>query len=81
MKTAGMPQFIKRSHIRGRMQRTTWCIGPYAEVDFNLTLCPHQSRLQNIYHGQPDARVDFIPRSGTLDLASGQAFFHQKLKF
>jgi hypothetical protein len=29
------------------------CMGSYAGVDFNLTLCPLQSRLQNIYHGQP----------------------------
>ena len=41
-------------------------MGPYAGVDYNLTLC----RLQHIYHGQPYARVDFIPQSGTLDLAS-----------
>jgi hypothetical protein len=26
---------------------------PYAGVDYNLALCPLQSRLQNIYHGQP----------------------------
>ncbi len=43
---------------------------PYAGVDYNLTLCPLQSRLQHIYHGQPCARVDFIPQSGTSDLAS-----------
>jgi hypothetical protein len=51
-----------------------------AGVDYNLTLCSLQSRLQHIYHGQPYARVDlnpmprvdFIPQSGTLDLASGQ---------
>jgi hypothetical protein len=36
---------------------------PYAGVDYNLTLCPLQSRLQHIYHGQPYVRVD-------LDLAS-----------
>jgi hypothetical protein len=29
-----------------------------------------QSRLQHIYQGQLYARVDFIPQSGTLDLAS-----------
>jgi hypothetical protein len=56
-------------------------MGPYARVDCNLTLCPLQSRLQHNYHGywatlwqsrpQPYARVDFIPQSGTLDLASG----------
>jgi hypothetical protein len=45
-------------------------MGPYAGVNYNPTLCPLQSWLQNIYHGQPYARVDFIPQSGTLDLAS-----------
>jgi hypothetical protein len=54
-------------------------MGPYAGVDYNLTLCPLQSRLQHIYHGQPLTlkstltlcqKVDFIPQSGTLDLAS-----------
>ncbi len=43
--------------------------GIYAGV-YNLTLCPLQSRLQHIYLGQPYARVDFIPQSGTLVLAS-----------
>ncbi len=32
---------------------------------YNLTICPLQSRLQYIYHGQPYARVDFIPQLGT----------------
>ncbi len=34
---------------------------PYAGIDYNLTLCPLQSRLQHIYHGQPYARVDLSP--------------------
>jgi hypothetical protein len=34
--------------------------------------CSLQSRLQHIYHGQPYAKVDFIPQSGTLDLASDE---------
>jgi hypothetical protein len=38
----------------------------YAGVDYNLTLCPLHSRLQNIYYGQLNASVDFIPQSGTL---------------
>jgi hypothetical protein len=39
---------------------------PYAGVDYNLTLCRLQSRLlQHKYHGQPFARVDFIPQPGT----------------
>ncbi len=56
------------------------CMGPHAGVDYNLTLCPLQSRPQHIYHGQPYARVDlnptpeprvdFISQSGTLNLAS-----------
>jgi hypothetical protein len=35
--------------------------GLYAGVDYNLTLCPLQSRLQHIYHGQPYAIVDLNP--------------------
>ncbi len=42
----------------GRIQRKTWRMNPYAGVDYNLTLCPLQSRLQHIYHGQPYAWVD-----------------------
>ncbi len=54
-------------------------MGPYAGVDFNLTLCPLQRRLQHNYeyYGQPYARVDFIPQSGTLNWPqiSGEGFF------
>ncbi len=32
-------------------------MGPYAVVDYNLTL----GRLQHIYHGQPYDRVDLNP--------------------
>jgi hypothetical protein len=56
-------------------------MGPYARDDNNLALCLLQSRFKHIYHGQPEARVDlkpmlaarvdFIPQSGTSDLASG----------
>ncbi len=35
-------------------------MGPYAGVDYDLTIYPLQSRLQLICHGQPYARVDFI---------------------
>jgi hypothetical protein len=54
-------------------------MGPYAGVDYNLTFCPLQSPLQNIYHGQPYARVDLNPMpestltpppSGTFELTS-----------
>jgi hypothetical protein len=56
-------------------------MGPYAGVDYNLALCPLQSRLQHIYHGQLYsmlestlalyAIVDFIPQSGNFDWVSG----------
>jgi hypothetical protein len=36
-------------------------MGPYAVVDYNLTLNRLWSRLQHIYHGQPYARVDLNP--------------------
>ncbi len=37
-------------------------MGPYAEADFNLTLCPlQQSRLQHIYYRRPYARVNLNP--------------------
>ncbi len=45
----------------GRIQRETWCMGPYAGADYNLTLCLLQSRLQHIQHGQPYAKVDLNP--------------------
>ncbi len=35
--------------------------GPYAVVDYNLTLGRLQSRLRHLYHGQADARVDLNP--------------------
>ncbi len=47
-------------------------MGPYDGVDYDLTLCRLQSRLQDIYHAQPYARVDInpMPESGTKNLAS-----------
>jgi hypothetical protein len=42
-------------------------MGPYAEVDYILTLCPLQSRLQHIYYGQP------IPES-TLTLCQSRLY-------
>ncbi len=76
-----LPLYCSFDVARGRIHRKTWCIGPYAGVDYNLISCPLQSRLQHIYYEQPYARVDhnpmpcrvdFIPRhaSGILDLAS-----------
>jgi hypothetical protein len=35
---------------------------------------PEQSRCHRIYHGQPLARVDFIPQSGTKNLACRMSF-------
>ncbi len=36
-------------------------MGPYAGVDYSLTLCPLQSRLQHIYHEHPYVTVDLNP--------------------
>ncbi len=47
-----------------RIQRKTWCMGPFAVVYYNLALSRLQSRLQHIYHGQPYYRVDFILQLG-----------------
>ncbi len=55
----GLPERpnAKKNMVYGSM-------GPYAVVDYNLTLSRLQSRLQHIYHRQPYARVDFILQSG-----------------
>jgi hypothetical protein len=59
-------------------------MGPYVGVDYNLTLCPLQSRLPTLLpmgnllpestltlcRSRLYAGVEFIPQSGTLDLAS-----------
>jgi hypothetical protein len=58
-------------------------MGPNTRVDYNLTLQYVHSRVESSTftmglgnpvcqsRPQPYARVDFIPHSGTLDLASG----------
>ncbi len=38
-----------------------WDPMPEFGVDYNLTLCPFQSRLQHIYHGQPYAMSRLNP--------------------
>jgi len=58
---------------RGWIQRKSWCMGPYAVVDYNFTFWRRRSLL-HIYHGQPYAIVDFIPQSGTWDSSSGVFF-------
>ncbi len=53
---------FRRLLARGWIQRKTWCMGPSTGVDYNLTLCRLQSRLQHINHGQHYARVDLNSR-------------------
>ncbi len=52
----GPPESLGESRnsreTRDCIQRETWCMGPYAGVDYNLTLCP----LQHMYLGRPFAR-------------------------
>jgi hypothetical protein len=42
-------------------QSKAWFRGHYSGVDYNLTLCTIQSRLQRIYQWQPYAKVDLNP--------------------
>ncbi len=49
------------SEAESKEKHGVWDVGSYAGVDYNLTLCPLQSRLQRSYHGQHYARVDFNP--------------------
>ncbi len=44
-------------------QKKNMVHGTLCRVDYNITLCPLQSRLQHIYHGQgqPYAKVDLNP--------------------
>jgi hypothetical protein len=55
--------FAYRSFVytEAESKEKTWCMGPYAGAEYNLTLCPLQSLLQHIYHGQPYDRVDLDP--------------------
>jgi hypothetical protein len=55
-----LKHFVQRSRERPNLKKK-WCIGPYAFVDYNLTLWPLQSRLQNIYHRQPYNEVHLKP--------------------
>ncbi len=60
------------------IQRETWCMGPYAGVDCNLTLCRLQSRLSTCTKGQPCARVDLNPMpESTFSPSQGLRIWHQ----
>ncbi len=48
------------STFRGRIERKTWCIGPYP-IASPYVHSRVVSRLQHIYHGQPYARIDLYP--------------------
>jgi hypothetical protein len=56
-------------------------MGPYAGVDYYLTLCPLQSPLQHIYHRQeqPYARVDLKPMPES-NLALFQSRFYPPVR-
>jgi hypothetical protein len=47
-------------------------MGPYARVDYLLTLCPLQSRLKHIYHGQPYDRINLNPTPPESTLSTNQ---------
>ncbi len=49
--------------------------GTHAGVDYNLTLCTPQGRLQHVYHGQPYARFDLNPMpESTLSLRHSRLY-------
>jgi hypothetical protein len=61
---------------RHSIQREIWCTGPYAGVDYNLTLC----LLQHMYHAQPYNRVDLDPMpESTLSPSQGLRIWPQFL--
>jgi hypothetical protein len=66
---------------RGRIQRKTWCMGPYAGVYYNLTLCPLQRRLQHIYQWLPYARVDTSPMPESILFPSQWLWFGLRFDF
>ncbi len=73
------PAGIGETETWGRIQRKTWCMGPYAGVDYNRPFCLLQSRLQCIYHGQPYARVDLNPLpESTLSRSQGFRIWPQR---
>jgi hypothetical protein len=39
------------------------CMGPFARVDYNLTLCPLQGRIQHVYHEKPRVNLNPMPES------------------
>jgi hypothetical protein len=46
-------KYVQADLIWGRIQRKTWCMGPYAVVDYDLTLSRLQSRLNTFGMGNP----------------------------
>ncbi len=64
------------AEARGRIQRKTWCMGPYAGFYYNLTLQYVDSNTCNMGNSMqerplPYAEVDFIHQSENENLASG----------
>ncbi len=62
LKTRYMEKVSNQTEAESKDKHGVWdLMWPYAGVDYVLTLCPLLSPLQNIYHGQPYARVDLNP--------------------
>jgi hypothetical protein len=63
--------FMQLGILRPNPKKNMVCMGPYAVVDYNLTLCRCQSQLQHVYPG-PYARVDLNTMSeSTLSPSQG----------
>jgi hypothetical protein len=56
----------QRTELWSRIQRKTWCLGPYAGADYNLNLCPLQSWIQHFTMGDPMSESTIILRQSRL---------------
>ncbi len=68
-------QFYQEQTKTGWIQRKTWCMGFYAGVDNDLTLCRRQSRLKQFFY----ARVDLSHMlESTLSPSQRLRIWHQR---
>jgi hypothetical protein len=56
--------FFMHGQFRGRIQRKTWCMGPYGGADCNLPLRQLQSRLQQLQLGNSMPESTLSPSQG-----------------
>jgi hypothetical protein len=67
-----MPELtITSPYVDSRVaSNITRCNGPCAGVDYNLTICRLQSKLQHVYHGQPYNVIRFVSTSAEFGICT-----------